>query len=165
MLLNGLLIQNNEANEQSNARLDVEVRAPFLDRRLVELAFALPEDQRWRNDQPKYILRRAMRTLLPDMIRTRATKADFSHVFAQALQADNVHRIFERLMTEKLGWVHGDRVRAMYSQMIHLYARGDGRYIQNTWPLWMIYGIELWLKTVVLQKGAPAHETGHPIQA
>jgi asparagine synthase (glutamine-hydrolysing) len=165
MLLSGLLIQNNEANEQSNAQLAVEVRAPFFDRRLVELAFALPEDQRWRNDQPKYVLRRAMRELLPDLIRTRATKADFSHVFAQALQADDVRRIFARLMTEELGWVHGDRVRAMYRRMIDFYACGDNRYIQNTWSLWMIYGIELWLKTIVLQKGVPVHETGCPIQA
>ena len=164
-LLSGWLAQNNEENERANARLAIEVRAPFLDRRLVELAFALPEDQRWRNDQPKYVVRRAMRALLPDMIRTRATKADFSHVFAQALQTHDAHRTFERLMTEELGWVLGDRVRAMYRRMIRLYACGDDRYIQNTWPLWMIYGIELWLQTVVLQKGAPAHETGHPIQA
>jgi asparagine synthase (glutamine-hydrolysing) len=46
----------------------LEVRAPFLDHRLVELAFSLPPGAHLRGTSKKRLLRRAMRGLLPDEI-------------------------------------------------------------------------------------------------
>ncbi|HEX2515217.1 MAG TPA: asparagine synthase C-terminal domain-containing protein, partial [Chloroflexota bacterium] len=46
----------------------LEVRAPFLDHRLVELAFSLPSEAHLRGMSKKRLLRRAMRGLLPDEI-------------------------------------------------------------------------------------------------
>jgi asparagine synthase (glutamine-hydrolysing) len=46
----------------------LEVRAPFLDHRLVEFTFRLPGRWQLRGLQKKYVLRRAMRGILPDRI-------------------------------------------------------------------------------------------------
>jgi asparagine synthase (glutamine-hydrolysing) len=55
----------------------LETRAPFLDADVMELAFSMPGDLKIRNGERKWILRRAMRGILPDRILTRA-KEGFS---------------------------------------------------------------------------------------
>ena len=55
----------------------LESRAPFLDHRVVELAFALPEDSLLRNGQGKWILRRLLDRYVPRSLIERP-KAGFS---------------------------------------------------------------------------------------
>jgi asparagine synthase (glutamine-hydrolysing) len=68
------------------ARFGLELRCPFLDRRLVEFAFAIPQSQRWRGGQSKFVLRHAMKGIIPDVIRERTAKADISGPIFAALQ-------------------------------------------------------------------------------
>ena len=49
----------------------LETRAPFLDADVMELAFSMPGDLKIRNGERKWILKRAMRGVLPDRILTR----------------------------------------------------------------------------------------------
>jgi asparagine synthase (glutamine-hydrolysing) len=148
-LTNGWQSHGNEVSERLSARLELEERSPLVDRRVIEFALALPETQRWRHDQPKFILRQAMRGLLPESIRQRRTKAEFSHTFADTLQAYGRTQFFDSLVTERLGWVDGEEVRALHRRLTELYAQGDERYVRYTWPLWMIVGIELWFAFVM----------------
>jgi len=55
----------------------IESRLPFLDYRLVELAFALPGDWRMRGPWNKYVLREAMRGRIPESVRGRVDKMGF----------------------------------------------------------------------------------------
>jgi asparagine synthase (glutamine-hydrolysing) len=64
--------------ERFSSHFGIESRYPFFERRLVEFLLALPEDQRWRGEWPKAILRKAMDGILPETIRVRKDKADFS---------------------------------------------------------------------------------------
>lgn len=52
----------------------VEARAPLLDHRLVEFAFTLPYHEKIRDGWTKSLLRRALRDVLPPVIRERRTK-------------------------------------------------------------------------------------------
>lgn len=63
----------------------LEVRFPFFDRRLVEFCLALPADQKLRNGYGRYILRAAMHERLPDPVRTRLSKVDFTPHLASGL--------------------------------------------------------------------------------
>ncbi len=146
-----------EVSERLSARLELEERSPLADRRVIEFALALPETQRWRHDQPKFILRQAMRGLLPESVRQRRTKAEFSHTFADTLQAYGGTQFFDSLVTERLGWVDGEKVRALHRRLTELYAQGDERYVRYTWPLWMIVGIELWLTFVMGEREELTH--------
>jgi asparagine synthase (glutamine-hydrolysing) len=55
----------------------IESRVPFLDYRLVELAFALPLEWHMRGAQNKYVLREAMRNRIPERVRSRLDKMGF----------------------------------------------------------------------------------------
>jgi asparagine synthase (glutamine-hydrolysing) len=56
----------------------IEVRAPFLDWRLVTLAFGLPDESKIGGGYTKRILRLAMDGIMPDEIRLRTQKIHFS---------------------------------------------------------------------------------------
>jgi asparagine synthase (glutamine-hydrolysing) len=132
----------------------IELRHPFLDRRVIEFAMALPEEQRWQRNETKFVLRQAMRGLLPETVRQRRTKADFSHVHPKAMHAQGGERLFDSLAIVSLGWVDCEQVRNMYRHMATRFAQGDEDYTTYMWPLWMIFGIELWFKTVFMSSAA-----------
>lgn len=56
----------------------VEVRLPFLDYRLVSLAFQLGSEWKLRGPWNKYVLREAMRARIPESVRSRVDKMGFS---------------------------------------------------------------------------------------
>ncbi len=141
-----------ELENQDDAEFDIEIRNPLNDRRIVEFALALPEHQRWRRGESKFILREAMRGLIPEKVRTRRTKADFSHLFPQAYLVLHGERIFNSLAVAEMGWINGAQASKMYQEMAQLYAAGDERYTAYTWTLWMIFGVELWFRKVFLKE-------------
>lgn len=55
----------------------IEVRLPFLDYRLVSLAFHLPAGWKMHGPWNKYILREAMHGRIPELVRTRTKKMGF----------------------------------------------------------------------------------------
>ncbi len=66
------LIAHACALETSHAsRACIEVRRPYRDRRLIEFALSLPAHLLYRNGWTKYVLREAMRGILPDPVRRR----------------------------------------------------------------------------------------------
>ncbi len=55
----------------------IEARVPFLDYRLVEFVFSLPDEWKIRDTESKYLLREALKGTLPESIRTRKDKLGF----------------------------------------------------------------------------------------
>jgi asparagine synthase (glutamine-hydrolysing) len=55
----------------------IEARVPFLDHRLVELAFSMPGDYKMNGLETKWVLRDALNGLIPEEIRTRKDKVAF----------------------------------------------------------------------------------------
>lgn len=56
----------------------IETRLPFLDYRLVETVSAMPLDQKLKNGWTKYVMRNAMKGILPEKIRLRKDKIGFA---------------------------------------------------------------------------------------
>lgn len=126
----GRSAHSEEMDDRSASRAGVEQRHPFYDRRLMEFAYALPEDQRWRGQYIKRLLRTAIHEL-PDSVRWRTTKAEFSPVYLDAVArygAMETPRLVER------GWV---RSRAFDDRAARLHAG----------PLWMMLAMEQWLES------------------
>jgi asparagine synthase (glutamine-hydrolysing) len=124
----------------------MEGRQPFHDRRLIEFALALPEDQRWRGDQTKFVLRQAMRRHLPDSVRRRQTKADFTFMVTQFLARESAGRDIQSLRLAEAGYLDAVEVSDMHT----LWQQGK---IDNTWNLWMILALESWFETVFIAPG------------
>lgn len=124
--------------------LAMEGRFPFNDRRLIEFALALPEAQRWRGDQTKFVLRQAARALLPDSVARRVSKADFSHLYPETFARERAGERFESLRLAADGYVD-----AREACRLHGSARGGAVHAFN--PVWMILGTEHWYRSVVDQ--------------
>jgi len=61
-------------NDRSSAAYGIENRSPFLDHRLVEFAFRLRPEMKIRGYTTKYLLRKALRGIVPDAVLDRKDK-------------------------------------------------------------------------------------------
>ena len=139
-----------ELENRDDAEFSLETRHPLHDRRIAEFALSLPADQLLRQGQPKFILRQAMCGLIPETVRQRLTKAEFSHLFIKAFQAMNGEHLLNDLAIDSMGWVNKSQAQSFYRQMMHLHATGDESYTEYSWTLWMIIGIDLWFRKVFI---------------
>lgn len=57
-----------EKVDRSTMAESIEVRVPFLDHELVDFAIALPSQMKLRNGEKKYLLRKALRGVVPDSV-------------------------------------------------------------------------------------------------
>jgi asparagine synthase (glutamine-hydrolysing) len=130
-----------EMDDRSNAWAGVEGRHPFYDRRVLEFAFAIPEEQRARLDLTKFVLRQAMKDLLPEPIRKRRTKGQFGRVFIETFNHIGGKSFFETMTMESKGWVNARRMRQLCCERLAMYPT-------NLWPLWTTFAAELWFREV-----------------
>lgn len=75
----------------------VEVRLPFLDRRLIDFVLALPSRLRFRDGWIKWILRQSMVGILPEAVRQRQSLAWFSALEHRGLRREARQRIHRLL--------------------------------------------------------------------
>ena len=130
-----------ELNDRYSSYHHVENRFPFLDRRMVEFALAIPEYERSRKNITKYILRMAGKNLLPQNVIDRSDKAEFSSVFfgpmknggnSNSLKFNKIKKI-DKGLNETL-------LRENYYQLYELGT--DTGYI---WPIWFAFSINTFL--------------------
>jgi asparagine synthase (glutamine-hydrolysing) len=137
-----------EMEDRSAANQQIEQRHPFSDRRILEFALALPEEQRWKDQQTKYILRNAMKPFLPESIRSRRTKAEFSSVFTRTFEINGGKYLFQDLPIGATGWIRQDVIDRKYLEMEAERQAGEPAYTRHACPLWMVFGINLWFEAL-----------------
>jgi asparagine synthetase B (glutamine-hydrolysing) len=71
-----------EMMERMASTASIELRSPFRSKAFIEFALGLPLTQLRRTRSNRYIHRKAMTGLLPDVVRQRTNKAEFSVVYA-----------------------------------------------------------------------------------
>lgn len=138
---NGWSTTEYELLNRFESNMSLEGRFPFCDRRLIEFAVALPEEQRWRADQTKFVLRQAVGKLLPDSVRQRMTKADFSFLYSETFARERAGELFQSFRLASDGYVDAAKTQEIYRQC----SQGNGRYFG---PIWMILATEHWYSTL-----------------
>lgn len=135
------------------AQFSLEIRRPFLDRRLVEFMIALPEDQRWRpglGSGSKIILRNAMRGILPEKVRTRTSEAEFSGPTEYELrerQVAEVEKLFRTSALASEGML--DRARLLHTFEQYRSGTSTGERLNHlTRPVELALQLELWFRAV-----------------
>lgn len=141
-----LQVIGDELEERAAAFAGIEQRQPFTDRRVAAFGFALPDAQRRRGDETKVILRRAFAADLPEIVRGRRDKAEFSDIFVDAIEQLGGRRFFEQLRTADAGWVDPAAALAHHDRLRALYRDRDGAYIAIAGALWAIAAVELWFR-------------------
>ena len=92
----------------------IEMRYPFLHRPLVEHSLRLPPGMRIRAGTGKYVLREAMRGILPEEVRTRRGKGgiDARLLWAMAREGDRLRELLRDPEIARRGWVRVEALRA-----------------------------------------------------
>lgn len=125
--------------DRASMRVALEVRAPFLARDVVDLAFAVPDSYRMRGLSGKRLLKDAVKDLLPDHIINRPKKG-FGIPVAAWLNGplrDFVNDVFSVDAIKGAGIFEPAEVRRMLDA--HASKRADYRK-----PLWTLLVFELW---------------------
>ena len=135
-----------DAGGRCAAEWGLEERHPFYDRRVVEFALSIPDDQRWRGTLTRYVVRQALADHLPASVRWRRDKADFTHYVVESLTALGGRRLFEHLEVASMGWVDQHEVTRLYAELERQLAAGEDDY--DIFPLWMVAAVELWFRAM-----------------
>ena len=134
-----------EANERETAHAGIELRFPFFDRRFAEFCLRLPEDQRQRGAIWKRILRNAMTGRLPERVRTKAYKAEFSELFQSVFSAPpTVDRLRKLAMLNQTDWLDSNRVERRVEEATHENASAR----PSPSALWRMLAIDLWVEHI-----------------
>ncbi len=142
-LTDGFAVHRAEMEERAGAAAGLELREPLNDRRIIEFALALPEEQRWNGSVRKVVLRNAMRDLLPADVLTRIAKPQFSPVFVAALASADP-TLFLAPRCARQGWVDVGETAGIFGQFQDAVHRGGAPANQHLWTLWKLLSIEIW---------------------
>jgi len=119
----------------------LEVRAPFLETRVVEFSNSLPIDFKMRGFQGKYILKKLMSGKIPDSIIHRKKKG-FGMPIAEWIRADlrgEIETILGVKSLEKIGVFNVEYVQKIIKE--HMDGKKDNRK-----QIWTLFVFALWWK-------------------
>ena len=140
------MAHGNEIGDRAASWHGLEYRNPFLDRRMTEFGYAIPESQRCRDGLSKFVLRNSARDLLPESVKRRRTKADFAFVVAEAFVALGRADCSSFRDVAARGWIDAGAARRALRDSIDFYGRRDVRYMKRMWPMWSALAVEMWLE-------------------
>jgi asparagine synthase (glutamine-hydrolysing) len=122
----------------------LEVRHPFLYRPLVEFALTLRPELLVRPYARKWVLREAMRGIVPELVRTRIGKGSMSERYAWSLTAQRqlLAPLVEDPMLADLGVINPAGLRAAFDAAPHQPGRKDEPHT----ALQGVLAIEAWLQ-------------------
>ncbi len=129
----------------------IEVRYPFLYRPLVEASMRLPVSMRIRPDQQKWVLREAMRGLLPEEVRTRNSKGsiDARILWSLTRERRRIDGLLRDPILAQMGIIEPQALRDAVDQA----RRG---IVQNLVFLMSALSLETWLSVRSGKWAAPA---------
>ena len=127
-----------------SAMVGLQSRSPFLDHRLVELAFSLPSSYKLEPPQGKRIHRAAIQHLVPKSILERKDKAIFGTPFTQSWMRnefkDRVFAIFTGDSFRSSGYWNLSKIMAKWQS----YLNGNDKDAQM---LYQVLATHIWLET------------------
>jgi asparagine synthase (glutamine-hydrolysing) len=152
--------------DRNSMAFSLEARLPFLDYRVVQMAFSLPLNYRFHNGWSKYILRQAMSDQLPRAISWRKSKLGYPTPEVNWLRAGST-TVRQILRTQALepamaAYVEPGAIRTLLAMPDAELAASPG--------LWRILNLAVWYDLYFKQRGrleaAPAAPvTGQAIRA
>ena len=136
------LLRYEDRNSMAHS---LEARVPFLDYRLVELAYGLDGGELIRDGRTKSVLRRALRDLLPPVVADRVDKVGFvtpERRFFRGALGELAADVFASTPFAQRGWFDTAAVRRHLEQ--HRRGERDAGF-----ELWRALSAELWAETFI----------------
>ena len=130
------------AEDRNTMAQSIESRSPMLDYRLAEFMFALPGRLKMRHGLGKWIIREAMKGVLPEDVRTRKDKAGFIAPADEWFRTTNRRQIAELFRSESFrsrGLFDAAKVESMFQE--HVSGAKNHQMV-----LWQLINLELWFR-------------------
>jgi len=121
--------------ERNLALAGLEWRQPYWSHRMIEFAFATPEYLRHRPDMNRWLHRQAMMGRLPECVRQRQDKAEFSSTFKAYWPA--LRKEIERVAPLRTHWVLGEDLQA---RLDLAFTPQSSEWDEG--PPWMLFGLD-----------------------
>ena len=118
---------------------DVEIQHPFFDIDLIEFVLSLPPEMKYKQRTIKWILRKAMDGVLPNKIKNRQDKAEFSEILYQQTDACDVDMLLSNPYIVKLGLIEQNLI----DEYVEKYKTKTLKYILL---FWNIIALEYWYR-------------------
>jgi asparagine synthase (glutamine-hydrolysing) len=134
------LLRYEDRNSMAHS---IEARVPYLDHRLVELAFRLPISIRLAGAQPKRVLREALRDVLPEPVSNRRDKIGFrASPGATWALADGMRDQLVAADSDSpaADWLSGARI----ARLLETASPG----VEDEFALWRAVNAKLWARQV-----------------
>ena len=152
----GLLVEHLRVEDRTSSAFSIECRHPFLDHRLVEFVLSLPESQIIRNGYTKYILRNAMKGIIPENIRNNRKKSATPIPFKNWINElrPNIIKLFKSNQFKENGYINQEATLDIFNR----YCEGTLSKVERLYYpglIWRIINLGLWFKIFSLQKDNP----------
>jgi len=131
--------------DRNSMAFSIEARVPFLDYRLVEYVFGLPDEWKIHGTETKRILREAFRGMLPEKIRQRRDKRGFvtpGDAWLRGPLREFARETFRSERFEDNGILFAPRVRSLFEQFL------EGKNRRGA-EMWRYLSYAIWLETFV----------------
>lgn len=129
--------------DQMSMAASIESRVPFLDHKLMEHSAKMPDEMKLRGSTTKYVLREALKGILPDEILTRG-KMGFPVPIGKWFRGPYKHLIDEYVLSERVserGIFNADNVRTI----VERHMKGE----DHDERLWSLVNFEIWYRTFI----------------
>lgn len=135
-----------DIDELMAAQRGVELRHPFLDRRLAGVVLSIPWERRLVRGRMKALLRDAMADELPPIIAQRRQVTTFEQAVVAAVRAQM--DLLEKTMNSK--WTGSEIVDRTVARELFAKVHRDGTSAsyEDCYDLWSAASIELWIRTL-----------------
>ena len=117
----------------------IEYRHPFFDRQLIEFILSLPPKYKYQQGMTKVLLRKAMKGILPEKIRMRKDKAEFSAIIRQQIKAIDLNVLLNEAYLAKTGVIAQEKI----DDLVRDYHTGK---MSRLAYFWMIINLEYWYR-------------------
>jgi asparagine synthase (glutamine-hydrolysing) len=131
--------------DRNSMNFSIESRTPFLDYRLVEFVYSLPDDQKIRHGQTKWVMRQALKGVLPEKIRNRQDKVGFAtpeEIWFKKNLAPQMRKVFASEKFASRPYFDHKKVILSFEKFLS----GEPIMYQL---FWRIYNLELWLRRFI----------------
>jgi asparagine synthase (glutamine-hydrolysing) len=134
-----------EVTDVVSAAFSIERRSPFFDKRLVEFCLALPANQKMRLGWTRWIMRSALRAILPAEICQRRKKSDLSSNFLHCLLTFHMEAL-EKVVSDEKGVINSyvsiNSLREVHRRLSSQEERLSG----DDTKIWLVAALYIWLE-------------------
>lgn len=138
IILPDLFLEKVDKSTMANS---IEVRVPFLDNELVEFAFSLPSQLKLKKGIKKYLLKKALRGIIPNTI-LDGRKKGFGVPFGNWLKGPLYNHFNDMVFStfiKNIGVFDLDEIQKLTNE----HKKGEQDHSQR---LWKVYNLAMWLE-------------------